>query len=493
MRIEEHPIIRYEKRRTVRFTFNGREMEGLEGEPIASALYANGVVEFTRSPKHGRPRGLYCAIGKCSSCMMRVDGVPNVRTCITPLREGMVVESQNGYSPPPGEDAADAADILTGGVGGDAGGVAGGRTLPYEMDVDVAVIGAGPAGLAAGIEAARKGVRTVIFDENIVPGGQLIKQTHKFFGSHLEEAGTRGIDIGKELVEDAISSGAEILTEATVFGFYEPNILGVMKDMQIVKVRAQRVIVAAGASENVLVFENNDLPGIYGAGAIQTLVNVHGVHPGGRVLMIGSGNVGLIVTYQLLQAGVPVVGIVEAMPHIGGYLVHASKVRRLGVPIYTGHTIVEALGKDRVEGAVIAELDERWRPKKGTEKRIDCEIICLAVGLRPTVELLYQAGCEMRFIGEMGGHVPYRDDNMETTRKGWYVAGDSSGVEEATAAILEGRIAGRTAAASLTEYTKEDNEMLDGWKKRLEELRAGPTGEKIRKGLSKLSGGVLYG
>ncbi len=472
-RIEEHPILRFERRRKVKFYFNGEELYGFEGEPIASALYDNGKVVFSHSPRLGRPRGFFCAIGKCASCMMTVDGVPNVRTCITPLREGMVVESQQGYAEIPRVDYT-----------------SGPRTMPYEMEVDVAVVGAGPAGLAAGAEAARLGVRTVIFDENYFPGGQLVKQTHRFFGSWEEEAGVRGINIAKQLVEEVREAGAEMYLRATVFGFYEPDILGVMVDNQIVRVRARKVVVATGASERMLSFENNDLPGVYGAGAIQTLVNVHGVSPGKRVLMVGSGNVGLIVTYQLLQAGVDVVAIVEAMPRIGGYLVHASKVRRAGVPIYTRQTVIKAIGKDRVEGAVIAKLDDRWKPIPGTERDVECDVICLAVGLRPTVELLYQAGCEMKFVGPLGGHVAFHDENMMTSREGWYVAGDCAGVEEATAAILEGRIAGFSAASSLREEKGErvegGEEKLALWKKKLADLRAGPTGEKIRLGLSML-------
>jgi sarcosine oxidase, subunit alpha len=128
------------------------------------------------------------------------------------------------------------------------------------------------------------------------------------------------------------------------------------------------MIIATGASEKFLGFPNNDLPGIYGAGAVQTLMNVYGVKPGNNVLMVGAGNIGLIVSYQLMQAGVNVEGIVEAAPRIGGYLVHASKIRRMGVPIYTSHTVKEAHGTDTLTGATIIQLDETWQPIPGTEK-----------------------------------------------------------------------------------------------------------------------------
>jgi len=94
--IESHPILEFAHGRRVSFTFDGRAMEGFEGEPIAAALHANGVKVYRYSPEAHRPRGFFCAIGKCSSCFMVVDGVPNVRTCVTPLKEGMAVKTQHG-------------------------------------------------------------------------------------------------------------------------------------------------------------------------------------------------------------------------------------------------------------------------------------------------------------------------------------------------------------------------------------------------------------
>jgi len=466
-RILGHPILDFPERKQVSFTFDGRTMVGYEGEPVLTALYSSGITTFSKSPRFHRPRGLYCAIGKCSSCDMRVDGVPNVRTCITPLKEGMLVETQNGY----GEAPTTISHKVE-------------RTHPFSIEVDVAVIGGGPAGLAAAAEAAREGVSVRVFDESITPGGQLIKQTHRFFGSYDEDASVRGVVIADELFKEVEGSGAMVHQNATVFGYYDPGFLAVEQDRQLIKVFPKRVVVATGASENVIAFEDNDLPGVYGAGAIQTLVNVHGVRAGSRVLMVGSGNVGLIVAYQMIQAGLDVVGIVEAAPRIGGYLVHASKIRRFGVPIHVGTTITKALGEDRVTGAILQDLDGSWEPVSGTERTIDCDVICLAVGLRPTVELLFQAGCDMRSVGELCGHVPFRDDNMQTSTPGWYVAGDASGIEEATVAILEGRLAGLHAAASIAGGDVQTR--ICDYRARLDDLRSGPMGFRIKQGIDKV-------
>jgi sarcosine oxidase subunit alpha len=250
----------------------------------------------------------------------------------------------------------------------------------------------------------------------------------------------------------------------------------------MLKIHAKKIIIATGAYERTLIFENNDLPGVYGAGGVQTMMNTYAVKPGMRALVVGSGNVGLILSYQLLQSGVKVVAIVEALPKIGGYLVHAAKVRRQGVEILTSHTVVKALGRNRVNGAVIAQIDSSFKIIPGTERRLDCDLICIAVGLTPTYELAAQAGAETIFSPELGGFVAKRTKFMEITDD-IYVAGDVSGIEEATTAMLEGQIVGVHASLTSGYGLPNDEEQLNAWIKRLEEERSGPFGEKIRKGL----------
>ena len=259
---------------------------------------------------------------------------------------------------------------------------------------DVIVVGAGPAGLSAAIEAASLGMRVVVFDENARPGGQLFKQIHKFFGSKEHQASRRGVDIGRELQEKAESLGVEVSLNTEVVGIFEPLFVSVTQGKSITSYSAGSVIVAAGAMENVIPFEGWTLPGVMGAGAAQTIMNLHGVKPGQRVLMVGSGNVGLVVSFQLLQAGCEVAAIIDAAKRVGGYGVHASKVTRTGVPIYTSHTVIKAEGTDCVTGAVIAEVDDKFQPIPGTEKHLDVDTICIAVGLQPMSQLTRQIGCK---------------------------------------------------------------------------------------------------
>ncbi|MCL2146217.1 MAG: FAD-dependent oxidoreductase [Synergistaceae bacterium] len=366
---------------------------------------------------------------------------------------------------------------------------------------EILIIGGGPAGLNAALSASSLGARALLVERNYVPGGQLVKQTHKFFGSEKQYAGDRGIQIGRILTEKAQADpNIELWMDSTVLAIYDDGVVTVEHEGLYTKVKPERIIIAAGAAEKFLSFPGNDLPGIYGAGAVQTLMNEAGVKPAERVLMVGAGNIGLIVSYQLLQAGVEVAAVIEGLPKIGGYLVHASKIRRAGIPVLTRHTILEAYGRGQVEGAVIAQIDEKWRPIPGSEREIPCDTICLAVGLSPLTELAWQAGCEMAYIRELSGHVPIVDENMETTRQGIYCAGDSCGIEEASSAMVEGRLAGICAAASLghgNENNRVGERAVEILKieamKELDELRAGTMSEHIRIGVKKLVGSGGHG
>ena len=193
---------------------------------------------------------------------------------------------------------------------------------------DVIVVGAGPAGLGAAIEAGRQGAKVLLLDENDRPGGQLFKQIHKFFGSREHYAGTRGFAIGRQLLQEAEEAGVEIHLGRRVWGIFPDGSVTAANDTESVRYQGSYLILATGASENALAFPGCTLPGVMTAGAAQTFANVHHVLPGQNIVMVGSGNVGLIVTYQLLQAGANVKAILEAAPKLSGYAVHAGKVRR---------------------------------------------------------------------------------------------------------------------------------------------------------------------
>ena len=321
---------------------------------------------------------------------------------------------------------------------------------------DLIIVGAGPSGLSAGIEAAKKGLRVVIFDENEKPGGQLFKQIHKFFGSKEHRAKVRGFVIGQQLLDEAAEAGVEVVLNATVIGLYQDKEVVVKRGDEIEHFKGNAVIIATGAAENMVTFPGWTLPGVIGAGAAQTMMNLHGVLPGKRVLMLGSGNVGLVVSFQLEQCGCEVVALVDAAPRVGGYGVHAAKVARTGVPFYLSHTIVKAEGEECVTGVTIAEVDSKFQFIPGTEKHFDVDTICLAVGLSPMSQLLKMAGCKMEDNPKRGGQVPICDEYGRTSLPGVFVAGDVSGIEEASSAMIEGRMAGIVAAEYLGYMEKEE-------------------------------------
>ncbi len=357
------------------------------------------------------------------------------------------------------------------------------------INTELLVIGGGPAGLCAAISAAEAGARVLILERSARLGGQLIKQTHMFFGSQKQYASTRGIDIAS-ILQDKLNKFGDrisIMTDTTAVGIYEDGVVTAMHaEDDYFKIRPRAVIVATGASEKALAFENNDLPGIYGAGAVQTLMNVYGVKPGNRVLMVGAGNIGLIVSYQLMQAGVEVAAILDAAPRIGGYLVHAAKVRRMGVPILVSHTIREAVGTETFEKAVICKVDEAFNPIPGTESEIEADVCCISVGLTPLCELLAMAGCEMKYVPALGGNVPVRDENYRTSIENIFVAGDASGIEEASSAMVEGYIAGLCAAERTGNRHERFNELLADYRAQLASLRGGPAGKHILNGIAEL-------
>ncbi len=357
------------------------------------------------------------------------------------------------------------------------------------MKREVVVIGAGPGGLAAAIEASGAGAQVLCIDLNLKPGGQLFKQIHKFFGSSAHRSGTRGTDIGKIMLEEAQKNGVEMWLGSTVIGLFPGNKVGVRRGMdseksELVTIEAKTIIVAAGASENVVRFEGWTTPGVMGAGAAQTMVNVNYVKPGNKVVMLGSGNVGLIVSYQLMQAGCEVVALVEAAPRVGGYAVHASKITRAGVPIYTKRTIKKVIADEetgRVCKVITVGLDDKFAEIAGSELELEADTVAIGAGLKPVTELLSLLNCEFIFH-PVAGRVPMHNENMETSVSGVFIAGDTTGVEEANTAHEEGKLAGVAVAEKLGYMSAQEASKLKcEINERLRALRMGPFGEKREK------------
>ena len=154
---------------------------------------------------------------------------------------------------------------------------------------ELIVIGAGPAGLSAAIEAKKNGMDVIVFDENQRPGGQLFKQIHKFFGSKEHHAKTRGFIIGQQLLKEAEDLGVRVELDSTVMGIYENKEVTVKQNGEVHHYKGDAIIIATGAAENMIPFKGWNIPGVIGAGAAQTMMNIQGVQPGSKILMVGSG------------------------------------------------------------------------------------------------------------------------------------------------------------------------------------------------------------
>jgi len=414
-RIHKHPIIDIPQREAVSFTWNGEPLEGFVGEVISSALFANGVYIFGHHLKDDSPQGLFCANGQCSQCLVIANGLP-VKSCMTPLEEKMIIESVEGLPKLPEDD-----DLPTL------------QTVPVK-DVGVLIIGGGPAGLSAAVELGKLGIDTLIIDDKDRLGGKLVLQTHKFFGSVEDShAGSRGFEIAKILEEELDQyDSVDGWLNSTAVGVFSDAIVGVVKDKSYIKIRPKALLVATGAREKMLSFPGNTLPGVYGAGAFQTLVNRDLVKSSERVLIVGGGNVGLIAGYHAIQAGIEVVALVEALPQVGGYKVHADKLKRLGVPIFTQHTVVSANGNDQVESATIAQLDDAWNVIPKTNKTFDVDTVLIAVGLSEVNEFYHKA----------------KQWGMDV-----FAAGDAQEIAEASAAMFTGKIEGLKIAKRLGRFS----------------------------------------
>ena len=401
--ITKHPILDIPERKKVTFSFDGRRLTGFEGMVISSALFLNKIKIFGHHIKDNSPQGIFCANGQCAQCNVIVNGVP-VKACMTPLKEDMIIESCNGLPDlPPEDNAVSVGDSKV-------------------LDTEVLVIGAGPAGLSAAKVIGENNIDVILIDDKAELGGKLVLQTHKFFGSQKDVyAGKRGIEIAKILGNSVKSlATVDVWLNSVCLAVFSDGLIGILREnLKYALVKPKYLLIATGAREKMLVFPGNTLPGVYGAGAFQTLVNRDLIKASEKVFIIGGGNVGLIAGYHAIQAGIEVIGLIEALPQCGGYKVHEDKLRRLGVPILTSHTIISANGEKCVESITIAEIDKDFNTISGTEKTFACDTILIAVGLNP-VDEFYQKAKEFGF-------------------KVW-VAGDTQEIAEASAAIFTGKI-----------------------------------------------------
>lgn len=470
---------RIDRARAVRFTFDGRELSGFEGDTLASALLANGVHLVGRSFKYHRPRGVLSAGPEEPNALVEIRRdaarvTPNLRATEVELYEGLVAHSQNRW-PSLALDALAVNGLLSPFI--PAGfyyktfmwprrawrrlyepkirAATGLGHAPRHPDpdsysnrfahCDVLVVGAGPAGLAAARAAAESGARVILCDEQPEPGGSLLSEADP--GSAPAERQWLERTVGELRDNPRVT----LLTRTIAFGYFPHNLVGLEQRLtehlahpdpgqpreRQWQVRARQVVLATGAIERPLVFPGNDRPGIMLAGAARTYLNRYGVLAGRRVVLVTSSDEAYRSALDLHRAGATVAAIVDVRPHAGGELPEAA--RSAGLPVRTAATVIGTSGRLRVKSIRILTLDAQGRPQ-GAAERIACDLVLMSGGYTPSVHLFSQSRGKLAWNEALQAFLP--GQTPEKAR----CAGACRGVFSAAAARRDGENAGTLAA-----------------------------------------------
>lgn len=453
------------ERGPLRFSFEGRLLTAREGDTVAAALLAHGVRVLGRSSKFHRPRGYRCGNGTCSCCAMRVDGLPGVRTCITPVREGMEVEREHAW-PSADHDllrgAELAAPLLHAGFyyrwcrrspeawrRGERllARAAGQGELPDEAaarrsagarllgrpDARVVVVGGGAAGLAAALAAAEAGAAVLLVERHPALGGSAA-------------ADRRVTGLARQVAREPL---IEALTGAEAAGWYDEGVVAVVCGADLLLVEPAAVVLAAGLHERVLPFRGSDLPGVMTAGSARRLLRA-GVSPGRRVVVVTDRADGYALAGEV-AASVTAVADLRATARVPDAARAALTAR--GIPLYAGLRDMTGHGRASISGVTLALHDgEAGRPRR---PRLACDTVCMVVGGRPADELARQALAAGRFalapvtVEAFGtGFVPSGPDAASAAAR-VLLAGAANGRQSVPEAVADGAAAGRRAVEAI--------------------------------------------
>ncbi|TFL18493.1 FAD-dependent oxidoreductase [Jannaschia formosa] len=425
---------------TLRFTFEGETIPARPGDSLAAALSAAGHVT-TGARRSGAPRAAFCGMGVCHDCLVTVDGARGRRSCMVEVRDGMEVRREAerelaAGTRPPAPPAFDTAET------------------------EIAVIGAGPAGLSAAIHAAKAGASVLVLDERGEPGGQYFKpRSEGYRGGHAPDRQHRR---GAALRAEAEAAGIRILSGQSLwFARAEGDgfALRSLGDAGGWRMTARAVILATGAYERPAMAPGWTLPGAMTIGAAQTLARRYGVAPGARVLIAGHGPLGLQLAAELDAIGARVVALAErGRPAPGPTLARAAlsaprlaadgaryrlAVLRARTAVLTGWDLAKIEGIDRAETAVIRRI------ATGETRRFAADIIAAGDGFAPQLELARLLGVPVATHPATGEIRPERDDEGRTPVPGVWIAGDAGGLGGAEMALAQGVLSAAGALAHL--------------------------------------------
>ncbi len=494
---------RIDRARPVRFTFNGRTVEGFHGDSVASALLANGIHLVGRSFKYHRPRGILSHGPDEPSALLSVDRGPgridpNNRASVVEARDGLKTLSQNHW-PSLEHDIGAVNDLLSpvfvagfyyktfmwprkfwdkvyepfiraaAGLGKAPAVPDPDRYANRHAHCDVLVVGAGPAGLAAALAAARTGKRVILADEGPEPGGTLLHDvTAEIEGRPAAEW------LSATLAELDSRENVILLSRTTAFGYYNHNHVALAERItdhlpnpgtapreRLWQVRAGEVVLAGGSHERPLVFADNDRPGILLAESARVFINRYGVAPGRRIVFATSGASAYAAALDAKAAGLAVTLVdLRSDSECGPEL---ARLKAAGVEVLTGHTVIGAKGTKRVTGLIVAPVDRAGRC--GAHRVLECDCVGMSGGWTPAVHLFSQSRGKLAYDERLDAFLPGTSAQAERS------AGASKGTYDLAAVLTEGFAAGAAAAGSEERKTFTASPTLTGFKP----VRAMPT------------------
>ena len=466
---------RIDRAQPLRFGFDGRTYHGVQGDTLASALLANGVHLVGRSFKYHRPRGVVSAGSDEPNALVGIVRdqaryTPNVRATTAELYAGLQSASQNRF-PSLGFDIGVVNDMISPLLPAGfyyktfkwpawawktlyepairaAAGLGRAPTLPDPdrylnrwAHCDVLVIGAGPAGLAAALVAADSGARVILCDEQSEPGGSLLSETHATIDGKSAQTW-----LAETVAALTRHRRVTLLPRTTAFGYFAHNMIGLAERVtdhlaqpaphlpreRLWQVRAQEVVIAAGALERPLVFPHNDRPGVMLADAARSYVNRYGVVPGRRAVVATAHDSAYRAALDLHAAGVAVAAIADVRATPSGELVEAA--RAAGIAVRAGTSVIGAGGNRRVAWASLAPV------AGGSAETVVCDTLLMSGGWTPSVHLFSQSRGKLRFDHDTQTYIP----NLSVERE--RSAGACRGVFGIAAALADGAAAGEAAA-----------------------------------------------
>ena len=452
-----------DRERPISFTFDGRAHSGFAGDTIASALMANGASVLSRSFKYHRPRGVLTACGQDANSLVQVGDEANVLADRRAIEPGMAVTAQNVfgslendraawldrlgrfmpvgfyykafYRPKPAWRLWEKVIRRIAGLGTVNLDARRGYYDKQYLFCDVAVVGGGPAGMAAAVQAAQSGAEVILIEENATLGGSLNY-------ARFNADGKRAAKLRAELVrKTGRRQNIRVLTDAVCNGWFSDNWLEIIAGARLYKLRAGAVVVAAGSYEQPMVFRNNDLPGVMLGSAAQRLIRLYGVKPGDRAVVVAANGDGYGVALDLLEADVEVACIVDPRAEAGDCERRRAAIER-GVPVIRESTVCEAIpapGLKGIVGARVARITGEGTCAATTD-RFACDLVLMSTGYHPTASL----------IGHAGGGMTYDDERavfaVATLPPHLFAAGSVNGAHDLAAAVEDGRRAGWEAA-----------------------------------------------